>query len=570
MEKGAINLFGEWGKTKYQLKCDFKTYKDYLEYMYDETDGFIADFRFLPSGKSQKLLKFNKLISKNTYKDVPEVYTAMNSFKTGKSRKIENIKCLNALYTDIDCYKLNLTPEQVIFTLKMDYFDRIIPCPTFIIKSGRGLYLIWKIYKGDDRNALPTWKKIQSYLCDKLSVFGADKTAIDAARILRVPGTVHAGTGNIVEIMDFDDVQYTLYEIAKEYGINIGKNKEKSKKQHWGEATPRQIECATEISQEQDLTLPNFANFDETFEFIGRYAQRRFRSDKSATENQRKYATKIAHEKRLELPDFNDFSATGDFISSNCNKKPYEGNTFLDYWLRDIEKLITVLRRGEDCRRELCLFLNRLWLCETTHDYGLTLRKTLELNAKFDKPFSDSYVRSHTQSAEDIIKRGNTYRYSKKNIIELLGITDDEMKNLKYLNKLTKKERMQIKNRKSYEKRLEKSGEKTKKEAIQERREKIADMLNSGKKEKEICEALNISRRTYYSDRTVIIAQGLMKCAAKKIIEVRRNTNKITESITNAIREAWENIKEITNMHKKSPDSNNDILKQIKKVQIKC
>jgi len=576
--------------------------------MYDKTDGFIANFRFLPNGKkSQKLFKQNELISKNTYDNLPEVYTSMNSFRTSKSRQIENIKHLNSLYSDIDCYKLGLTPEQVIFALKMDYYDRIIPCPTFIIKSGRGLYLLWKLDGDYDRQYLPEWKRAQEYLYDKLSVFGADRAAMDAARILRVPGSIHSTTGNKVEIADFDDVQYTLESILEEYGAdafgtdiskffvneqnnerknkqefkkkqNVDADKSKSfankdkinKKQRWGKATPRQIECATEIGQEQDLTLPNFANFEETFEWIGRYAQRRFRSDKSATENQRKYATKIAEEKGLELPDFNDFTATGDFISRNCNKKPYEGNTFLDYWLRDIEKLITVLRKGEDCRRELCLFLNRLWLCETTHDYELALRKTLELNAKLDKPFSDSYVRSHTRSAEDIIKRGNTYRYTKKNIIEMLSITDDEMKNLKYLNKLTKKERESTRKREAYEKHLEKAEKKPKKEMIRERREKMADMLNTCKTEKEICEALKISRRTYYGDRTVIIAQGLVKCAAKKIIEVRKSANKITDSITSVIREAWENIKEIANIHKKSSDSNNDMLKQIKKVQIKC
>ncbi|MCL2776144.1 MAG: hypothetical protein FWD71_22810, partial [Oscillospiraceae bacterium] len=288
--------------------------------MYDKTDGFIANFRFLPNGKkSQKLFKQNELISKNTYDNLPECYTSMNTFRTGKSRTIENIKRLNALYTDIDCYKLGLTPEQVIFALKMDYYDRIIPCPTFIIKSGRGLYLLWKLCGEYDRKDLPEWKKVQEYLCDKLSIFGADRAAMDAARILRVPGSIHSASGNKVEIADFDDVQYAIDEIAKEYDIDLFgiRQKDKSKsfvneqkceqennissdkckffvnengeyeKQSWGKATPRQMECAAEISQEQDLTLPNFANFDETFEFIGRYAQRRFRSDKSATENQR-------------------------------------------------------------------------------------------------------------------------------------------------------------------------------------------------------------------------------------------------------------------------------------------
>lgn len=558
-------MLGKWGETKYKSKIDFESYKDYLEYMYGKTEGFIARCCDFSDKNPQKLYKRDKLISENTYNNLPDIYTSMNTFMTGKSREINNIKRFNALYIDIDCYKLELTPEQVNFELEREYFGKIIPCPTFRIKSGRGLYLIWKIYKGDDRKALPAWNKIQQYLCDKLSVFGADRTAIDAARVLRVPGTINSTAGKKVEIMDFDDVQYTLYEIAKEHNIDIGKSKFFVNGHRWGEATERQIECATEISNEQNLSLPNFKNFDETFEFIGRYAERRFRSDKSATDKQKNYAAKIAREKKLELPDFSDFNATGDFIAKHSNKKPYEIKSFLDYWRRDIEMLITVLRKGEDCRRELCLFLNRLWVCETTRDYDMALKSTLELNKKLDKPFTDSYVRSHTKSAEDIIKRGNTYRYTKKNILELLDITEDEMKNLRYLNNLTKKERESIRKRKSYEKRLDEAGKNTKKEEIRLRREKIAEMLKESKKEKEICRELKISRQTYYNDRIVIITQGLVKRAAKTIMEVKRTANKITSSIKDIIKETFENIKELS----AKANSSNDILNQIKKVKIK-
>ena len=580
--KGAKKLIGTWENGKYKTTYDFKNHIDYLEYMYGKTKGFIADFRFLPDKVPlQKLFTYKKLIA-NTYKNAPDAYISMNSFRIWNSRKTENIKSLNALYTDIDCYKHGFTPEQVIFTLEQDYFDRVIPCPTFIIKSGRGLYLIWKIYQGEDRKALPIWQKVQEYLYEKLKLFGADRQALDAARVLRVPGSVHSETGNTVTIANFNDVQYTLDEIIEEFDIETDKCKSfvnkaekpnkceqyiaKMPKKRWGEATERQIECATEICSEQNLELPNFSNFDETFDFIGRFAQRRFKSDKSATAKQKAYAKKIAEEKRLDLPDFNDFNATANFIALNSNKKPYDGNgnSFLDYWRRDIETLITS-RRGEDCCRELCLFLYRLWLCETTRDYERALKATLELNSRLDKPFTESYVKSNTKSAEEIIKRGDTYKYSKKNIIELLKITDDEMKSLMYLNKLTKKEREAIRKRKAYEKRLEEKGEKSKKEKIKERREEIAKMLNEGKTEKEIIQALQISRRTYYSDKLVIISQGLVKRAVRAVKAAGKEVNRIKNNITEVIKEIYENIKDI-----KERNLEHEILKQIKKVRKKC
>jgi DNA-binding CsgD family transcriptional regulator len=136
------------------------------------------------------------------------------------------------------------------------------------------------------------------------------------------------------------------------------------------------------------------------------------------------------------------------------------------------------------------------------------------------------------------------------------------MKNLKYLNKLTKKEREAIKNRKTYEKRLEETGEKPKAEKVKIRRAEIAKMLSEGKTEKEIITTLEISRRTYYSDKAVIIAQGLAKRAVRAIREVRKAANKITRSITNTLKEIYDTIKEM--------DLESDILKQIKKVRIKC
>ena len=576
--KEARKLIGTWENGKYKIADDFKTCEDYIEYMYGKTKGFIADFRILPNeGKSQKLFTYKKLIADNTYKNAPDAYISMNSFRIWNSRETKNIKSLNALYADIDCYKYGFTPEQVIFTLEQDYFGRLIPCPTFIIKSGRGLYLVWKIYQGESRKALPIWQKVQEYLYEKLRVFGADRQAIDASRVLRMPGSVHSATGNIVKIEDFNDVQYTIDEIIKEHDVETDKSKffvnevektnkceqsvPKTQKKRWGEATERQIECAGEICSEQNLESPNFSNFNETFDFIGRFAQCRFRSDKSATEKQRAYAKKIAEEKRLDLPDFNDFNATANFIAVNSNKKPFDGNSFLDYWRRDIETLITS-RRGEDCCRELCLFLYHLWLCETTRDYERALKATLELNSRLDKPFTESYVKSNTKSAEEIIKRGNTYKYSKKNIIELLNITDDEMKSLMYLNKLTKKEREAIRKRKAYEKRLEEKGEKTKKEKIKDRRKEMAKMLNEGKTEKEIIQVLQISRRTYYSDKAMVIAQGLVKRAVSAVKEVRNALNRITSNITDIIKEIYENIKEI--------NFESDMLKQIKKVRKKC
>jgi len=554
---------GRWGNCKYKSKDDFIISSDYLEYMYGDTNGFIARVVLPRDGNIiQELFRRNQLIYENEYDGLPEVYTSMNSFVPGYLRTIENLLRLNTLFIDIDYYKLNLTHEQVIHTLETEYFDKVIPRPTFIINSGRGLYLQWKIYKGEDKLALPKWNKIQKYFRSKLKDLGADQQAIDAARILRVPGTGNSSSKSLVRVEAFSDVQYTLYEIIEKYNIHGGQNFDC----RWGEATPRQKECAAKIAEERGIQLPNFADYDETREFIGKFVCNGSKNHilnkfSGATDNQIKYATKIAENKGLVLPDFNDYKATWDFIAANRNK-PFSGVSYLDYWRQDIETLIT-LRRGENCCRELCLFLYRLWFCETINsanlqDYERALQATLELNSKLDVPFTESYVRTHTQSAEAIIKHGETYRYKKNSIIGLLEITPDEMKQLDYLTYIPANERRQAKDKKKYEKYLEETDKKTKQETIQLRRTKIAEMINAGKPKEEIRNELNISQSTYYTDRAALEAQGLIARAEKIINTVKDRTKIAYTNIVNLIKEAAENLKELLSSEIKS-DTNKTI-----------
>ena len=558
---------GKWGNCKYKSKDDFIISSDYLEYMYGDTSGFIARVALPRDGNIiQELFRKKQLIYENEYDGLREIYTSMNSFVPGHLRTIDNLLRLNALFIDIDYYKLGLTKEQVIYTLETEYFDKLIPRPTFIINSGRGLYLQWKIYKGEDKRALPRWNKIQKYFRSKLKDLGADQQAIDAARILRVPCTGNSASKSLVRIEQFNDVQYTLYEIIEKYNIRGGKDFD----HRWGEATPRQKECAAEMAEERGIELPNFANYDEAVEFISRFACSGSKNHKKATENQIKYAKKIAESKGLELPDFNDYKATWDFIAANRNK-PFNNTSYLDYWRKDIETLITS-RRGENCCRELCLFLYRLWLCEATHDYERALQATLELNAKLDIPFTESYVRTHTHSAEAIIKHGETYRYKKNSIIELLEITNDEMKQLDYLTYMSSSERRQAKDRKAYEKHLEEMDKKTKQETIQLRRTRIAEMINAGKTKDEIRKELNISQSTYYTDRAVLEAQGLIARAAKIINAVKDKAKIAHTNIVNMIKEAAENLKELLSSdtqsenYKTTPNANYDSNKnEIKK-----
>ena len=136
-------------------------------------------------------------------------------------RDKQHVFRLKFLYVDLDIYKSmwsNYTQQQILMQLESDYFDRKIPAPSYVINSGRGMYLLWKI--DEHINAQPRWEKVQRYLHSQLLEFGADRAVVtDTARVFRIPGSINSKSGTRVSIMQTynNDYTYTLYEIMQEY-----------------------------------------------------------------------------------------------------------------------------------------------------------------------------------------------------------------------------------------------------------------------------------------------------------------------------------------------------------------
>ena len=73
------------------------------------------------------------------------------------------------------------------------------------------------------RAALPRWRACQQHLCRVLRPYGADPLATDAARVLRLIGTRHGGSGAPVEALtlaappwDFDGLADEVLPLARE------------------------------------------------------------------------------------------------------------------------------------------------------------------------------------------------------------------------------------------------------------------------------------------------------------------------------------------------------------------
>ena len=185
----------------------------YINCIHGESEGWITKAKISDKGYKQWHYKHIQLVGLKFDED--NEYITLNTFyKT--YRRIECLKELNALFIDLDTYKTGFTKEQILMNLNENYFGKNIPIPNLIIDSGRGLYLIWLIKKVPSM-ALPLWKAIEEYFYKILKEFGADRQALDATRILRVPGSINSKTNTEVKIIDEYNYLYDLREIQNEY-----------------------------------------------------------------------------------------------------------------------------------------------------------------------------------------------------------------------------------------------------------------------------------------------------------------------------------------------------------------
>ncbi len=197
---------------------------EYIDKVHGNSKGWITRSCIDENGYSQWHYKYLEL--KETDLTGENIYITLNTFFK-PCRRLECIKELNFVYIDLDYYKTKYTKEQVIMNLEANYFNKIIPTTNYILDSGRGLALLWNINKVPSQ-ALPLWKAVQEYLYKQLKEFGADRQALDATRILRVPGSINSKSKTVVSIIDEYDYIYDLREIQKEYLPEL-KPKEKKK-----------------------------------------------------------------------------------------------------------------------------------------------------------------------------------------------------------------------------------------------------------------------------------------------------------------------------------------------------
>ena len=199
---------------------------EYIDTLHGESKGWITKAEIIKQREFSQWHYYVEDLLKQDF-DKEDVYISMSTFYK-PMRRIENIKELTCNFIDLDTYNTKFTKTQILMNLEENYFNRSIPIPSLIIDSGRGLTLGWTIEQVPYM-ALPLWKAIQEYLYNQLKEFGADRKALDATRVLRVPGSINSKSGTRVKILEKYDYVYTLREIQREFLPDLDENRPKKK-----------------------------------------------------------------------------------------------------------------------------------------------------------------------------------------------------------------------------------------------------------------------------------------------------------------------------------------------------
>ena len=164
------------------------------------------------------------------------------------SRKETNLRALNAAFVDLDVGRgPDEKPDNPASWMGVEEADYevmklaaadVIPYPSIVSRSGRGIYLLWLLVDVKNPDLPPPgfkpgfnfdlYKRINAEINERLQPIAADKAAKDGARILRVPESIHGGTKKRVRYRvqcgdDGNPLTYTLAELAEFLGIKAEK-----------------------------------------------------------------------------------------------------------------------------------------------------------------------------------------------------------------------------------------------------------------------------------------------------------------------------------------------------------
>lgn len=168
---------------------------------------------------SQNVVALNDLeYATRHYDNVDDIYLTQNRF--GWCRRTSQLSQLNACWVDLDYYDTEFeghTPEAIYSGCVNILQERGLPLPTFAMSTGRGVLLVWQLIPIPPQ-ALPRWQHVQRELTRMFKCYGGDTNARDAARMFRLSGSRNSKSGNVVRPLTDLGVLYNFDSFAEEVG----------------------------------------------------------------------------------------------------------------------------------------------------------------------------------------------------------------------------------------------------------------------------------------------------------------------------------------------------------------
>jgi hypothetical protein len=146
-------------------------------------------------------------------------------------RRTDALRWLNACYCDLDAHDGRRVTELVAGVMAAQD-SGVIPPPSILLRSGRGLWLLWLLRDQKHPHQPPAgfarnigiYSRIQRALIDRLAHLGADAAGTDPVRCIRLPGSINSSAGQSVTYWTHDDreggpVTYRLVDLATALGV---------------------------------------------------------------------------------------------------------------------------------------------------------------------------------------------------------------------------------------------------------------------------------------------------------------------------------------------------------------